>query len=299
MHRYRCNFVDLAMKSVLLQSIYKQYKFRKMNIKTFTLLALLGVLSACGTPKDVAYFQGIDSVTTEQLSQMNQNYTSLICPDDMLTITVTAWDPTVVTPFNPPVYAYATQGEVGVMSSSQLQTYLVDKEGDIIFPVIGKIHAAGLSKQDFSENLRTEIAKSVPSAQVNVQIVNYKVTLLGEVSRPGSISVRNDRISILDAVGQVGDLTINANRKNILVVRDIEGEKTFGRIDITDPALFASPYYYLRQNDVVYVEPNDAKKKNAKYSQAQQYSVTVFSAIISSMSLITSMVLTIVSQTKK
>lgn len=270
-----------------------------MNIKTFTLLALLCLMSACGTPKDVTYLQGIDSLTPEQLRLMDHNYFSSICPDDILTITVTAPDPTVVTPFNPPVYAFANQGEVSVNTSPQLQTYLVDKNGDIVFPVIGKMHAGGLSKQDFAENLRKEIAKSVPQAQVNVQIVNYKITLLGELVRPGNITVRNDRISILDAIGQAGDLTINANRKNLLVVRDNNGEISFGRIDITDPALFASPFYYLRQNDVVYVEPNNAKKRNAKYSQAQQYNVSFFSAIISSMSLITSMVLTIISTTKK
>lgn len=270
-----------------------------MKIKIVTLLVLLCLLGACGTPKDVTYFQEIDSLTPEQLDRMNQNYTSLICPDDMLTITVTAPDPTVVTPFNLPVYAYAGQGETNVISSQQLQTYLVDKDGDIVFPVIGKIHAGGLSKQEFAENLRKEVAKSVPLAQINVQIVNYKVTMLGEVSRPGTIAVRNDRLSVLDAIGQVGDLTINANRKNILVVRDDDGEKTFGRIDITDPGIFASPYYYLRQNDVVYVEPNKAKIRNANYSQAQQYNVTVFSTILSTVSVATTVVLAIITAKKK
>ena len=128
---------------------------------------------------------------------------------------------------------------------------------------------------------------------MNVQIVNYKITIIGEVSRPGESSVKNDRISILDAIGQVGDLTINANRQNILIVRDNNGEKEFARLDMTDPALFASPYYYLKQNDVVYVEPNDAKKKNSRYSQAQQYSITVFSSILSAISVVTTVILAI------
>ena len=116
---------------------------------------------------------------------------------------------------------------------------------------------------------------------------------MGEVSRPGAISVKNDRLSILDAIGQVGDLTINANRKNVLVIRDNNGQKEFGRLDMTDPAIFTSPYYYLRQNDVVYVEPNEAKKKNARYSQAEQYSITVFTSILSAISVITTVVLAI------
>lgn len=264
-----------------------------MKLKLLSVVLLIFFLGACSVPKDVVYFQGIDSLTTAQKELMNQTYTTKIVPDDLLSITVTAWDPTVVTPFNPPVFAYAAQGETSVVPSQQLQTYLVDKEGDINFPVIGKVHVAGLTKQQVSAKLQELIKPYVEDALVNVQIVNYKITLMGEVSRPGAISVKNDRISILDAIGQVGDLTINANRKNILIIRDHNGEKEFARMDITRPDLFASPYYYLKQNDVVYVEPNDAKKRNARYSQAQQYSITVFSSILSAISVITTVILAI------
>lgn len=264
-----------------------------MRTKIFPFLLVLLLFGACSVPKDVVYFQGIDNLTTAQIEQMNQTYISQIAPDDQLTITVTAWDPTVVTPFNPPAYSYASQGEVTVTNSAQLATYLVDKEGNINFPVIGKIQAAGLSKQEFNEMLQDKIAKYVKEPIVNVQIVNYKITLMGDVSRPGAITVRNDRMTIIDAIGQCGDLTINANRKNILVIRDNNGVKEFGRIDLTDPALFASPYYYLRQNDVVYVEPNNAKKRNANYSQAQQYNLTVISTVLSTLSLLTTIIFTI------
>lgn len=168
---------------------------------------------------------------------------------------------------------------------------MVDKDGYIVFPVIGRIQAVGLSKQEFGAKLQKEIAHYVKDAMVNVQIVNFKITMMGEVARPGRISVPNDRISILDAIGQVGDLTINADRKNILIIRHANGVPERGRIDITDPALFTSPFYYLKQNDIVYVEPNSAKKRNANYSSAQQYSITVFSAILSSVSLITTSVI--------
>lgn len=270
----------------------------RVKFALFSFFCVL-MLGACSVPKDVTYFQGIDELTPRQIEEMNNTYSSRIYSDDLLTITVTSWDPTVVTPFNPPVYAYAGQGETSVVSSQQLQTYLVDNEGNIIFPVIGKFKAAGYSKQELAENIRKEVSRYVPDAQVNVQIINYKVTIMGEVARPGAITVKNDRVSILDAIGQVGDLTINANRKNILVVRENNGEKEAGRIDITDPAIFASPYYYLRQNDVVYVEPNKAKKRNANYSQAQQYNVTVFSTILSAVSTVTTMVLAIVTANKK
>ena len=265
-----------------------------MRIKLLPVVIVFAfLLGACSVPKDVVYFQGIDTLTSDQLKEMEQSYTSEICPDDLLTITVTAWDPTVVTPFNPPVYAYAAQGETTTVTSTQLNTYLVDSDGNIKFPVLGKVHVAGLTKQQVSDLLQEKVSVYVSDAMVNVQIVNYKITVMGEVSRPGAITVKNDRISILDAIGQVGDLTINANRNNILVIRDNNGEKKFARLDITDPAIFTSPYFYLRQNDVVYVEPNDAKKRNARYSQAQQYSITVFSSILSAISVITTVILAI------
>jgi len=262
-----------------------------MKNKSALFLCFFLFLISCKTPNDVAYFQGIDKLSPEKMTAMAQVYSATICEDDLLTITVTAWDPTVITPFNPPPYSFTTQGEVNVSSTQQLQTYLVDKEGFINFPVLGRVKAAGLTKQDFSSSLQKQIAEYVKDAMVNVQIVNFKITMMGEFARPGAITVRNDRMSILDAIGQVGDLSINANRKNILVIRNNDGVPEHGRIDLTDPALFASPYFYLKQNDVVYAEPNKAKKRNANYSSAQQYNITVFSSIISALSLITSVVI--------
>ena len=267
-----------------------------MKGKLWVLCMLMVWLGACSVPKDVAYFQGVDDLTPEQVSKMSQSYSTKICPDDLLTITVTGWDPTVLTPFNPPTYSYSTLDEekkTTTNSADDLQTYLVYKDGSINFPILGKVQAAGLSKQELAENLRVQIEKYAKDINVNVQIVNFKITVMGDVVRPGVVSIKNDRVSILDVLGSVGDLTINANRKNILVIRDKDGKKEFGRIDMTDPALFTSPYYYLRQNDVVYVEPNKAKKRNSRYSAAQQYTITVFSSILSAISVITTVILAI------
>lgn len=280
-------------KVVYLRLVAKENKLQVMRLKQILAVMPVALMVACTVPKDVAYFQGIDSVSPEQKAQMTGTYSTKICPDDLLTITVTGWDPTVLTPFNPPTFAYATQGEEKVTLSQQLQTYLVHKDGTINFPVLGKIDVAGLSKQELAEKLRVEIDKYANGVNVNVQIVNFKITVMGEVARPGVVSIKNDRISVLDVLGSVGDLTINANRKNILVIRDHDGEKEFGRMDLTDPAIFTSPYYYLKQNDVVYVEPNKAKKRNSRYSAAQQYSITVFSSILSAISVITTVVLAI------
>jgi polysaccharide export outer membrane protein len=220
---------------------------------------------------------------------MGQVYHTPVCPDDLLTITVTAWDPAVVTPFNPPTYAYSTiiEGETTVQAAQGLFTYLVDKDGYIDYPVLGRVHVQGLTKHELAEKLRKDISKYIDDPLVKVSLVNFKVTVLGEVNRPGTISIRNDRVSILDVLGSVGDVTINANRTNLLIVRDNNGSIERTRVDLTDPAIFASPYYYLQQNDVVYVEPNDAKKRNSRYSQADQYNITLFSSIMSAISVIT------------
>lgn len=261
-----------------------------MKGKLLPIVCFLSLLGACSVPKDVAYFQGIDRLTAADLERMNQTYATVVAADDLLTITVTAWNTTVVMPFNPPPFAYMPQGETSVAADSKLTTYLVDKEGYINFPVIGKVRAAGLTKEQLTDELQTQVRKYVDGAMVHVQIVNFKITVLGEVSRPGSINIRNDRVSILDALGMVGDLTINANRKNILIVRDNNGRKEYGRLDVTNPEVFASPYFYLKQNDVVYVEPNNAKKRNANYSSAQQYTLTIISTILTAASVITTVV---------
>lgn len=265
-------------------------RVRLVSVVVFFVL----LLGACSVPKDVAYFQGIDSLSEEQLSQMNQTYDTKICPDDLLSISVSAWDPSVVTPFNPPVFSYAQQGEEPIRSSQAMYSYLVDPDGNINFPVLGKVEVEGLNKQEISDLLQEKISKYVQDPLVNVQILNFKVMVLGEVSRPGGLSVKNDRISVLDALGYAGDITINGDRTNVLIVRDMNGKKEFGRINLTGTDMFVSPYFYLKQNDVVYVEPNSAKKKNARYSQAQQYNVTIFSSILTAVSVITSVLVAII-----
>lgn len=262
-------------------------------MKLLSAAGLIFFLTSCGAPKDVLYFQGVDWLTQDQITQMEQSYTSRICPDDMLTITVTAWDPSVVTPFNPPVWSYASQGEIAVTTSMQLHTYLVDSDGNIVFPVVGKVKAAGLSKQEFSAQLQEKISYYVKDAMVNVQIVNYRVTVIGEIARPGALTVQNERLTILDAIGRLGDLTINANRKNILIIRDNEGRKEFGRVDITNPQLFSSPYYYLRQNDLVYIEPNKPKQRNYNVTQSQTFVVSIVSTLLTTVSVITTVLVAV------
>ncbi|MDH6358241.1 polysaccharide biosynthesis/export family protein [Parabacteroides sp. PF5-9] len=271
-----------------------------MKIKLLSAVFLLTLfLGGCKVPQDITYFQGLDELSPEQLALMNKSYYSRVVPDDLLTITVTSWDANSVAPFNPPVYVTTMPGESEIQQSQQLHTYLVDKDGFINFPVLGKVRAGGLTKQELTEYLQTHISEYVSDALVNIQIVNFKVTVLGEVTKPGTIDIKNDRVSILDALGQAQDMTINGNRKNVLVIRDVDGEKEYGRLDLTQPDIFASPFYYLTQNDVVYVEPNNARKKNSTYSQADQFKITIMSSVLGAVSTITTMVILLVDKFKK
>jgi polysaccharide export outer membrane protein len=258
-------------------------------------------LGSCKVPKDITYFQGIDDITEKQLEMMNQTYNAKICEDDLLTINVSSWDPSLTMPYNPPAYSYYKQGEQEGAESSveSLYTYIVDKEGYINFPVLGRVQLAGLTIHEANSKLRDLIKPAVPDALVNVQIVNFKVGIYGEVARSNIYTIRNNRISILDLVAMAGDLTINANRKNILLIRDNNGHKEYTRFDMTDPNIFASPYFYLKQNDIVYVEPNAAKKRNANYSAAQQYTLSIISTTVSGISVLTSSIIAIIALSEK
>lgn len=271
-----------------------------MKLKYWLFICLFGFMCACKAPKDVVYFEGIDKLTPEQLVEMSQTYTTKISNDDLLSINVTAWDPAAVTPFNPPVFAYSTvpQGEQPIASSQNLYTYLVDQDGNINFPVLGKVHVAGLTRQEIAEKLEGMISKYVENPLVNVQLLNFKITMMGDVSRPGALAIKNDRVSILDAIGMAGDLQLSANRKNILVIRDNNGVKETYRMDITDPGIFASPCFYLKQNDIVYVEPIMIKQRS-RTSSDRSFTMSLLTSVISSVSIITSMVITIVNLNRK
>jgi polysaccharide export outer membrane protein len=286
----------------------------KMYFKFLPVYCGLFVIAAsCATPKDVVYFQDIDALADEQRALMNGNYSSLIAPSDILSITVTSWSPDVVTPFNPPLYSYSMgQSEKVVSNSSgaqlpaptlsnstELTTYQVNSDGDIKFPVLGKVHVSGLSKQEVEEKLQAEVRQYAPDAIVHVRIENFKVSVMGDVLMPGLVPVPNERITILEALARAGDLTINGNRTNVLVIRDHNGKKEYGRIDLTRADVFTSPYYYLRQNDIVYVQPNRARQKSARSSAGESLTIMTFSAVVSALSAASTIVLTISNLTRK
>jgi len=230
----------------------------------FVLLAMIMLIGSCSSSKQVAYFQNIDSIS---LAASRGLYDARIMPKDQLTITVLTSNPEASAPFN--LSVSSTVGTGGQLTSSvgSLQSYLVDNNGNINFPIVGKLHVGGLTKTECEEMIRNKVmpylnAKENPIVTVNM--ASYRVKVIGEVGAPRVIPVTTEKMSIIEALASAGDLSIYGKRTNVLLIReDATGEKHATRINLNDAQLFNSPYYYLQQNDIIYVEPNSVKSKNS------------------------------------
>jgi polysaccharide export outer membrane protein len=273
--------------------------YRKtLHMKNLFLMAacLSFLFCSCRTPKDISYFQGVHNLTEEQRKAMDQAYNPRICIDDVLIINVTSPDRETAAPYNPPPYAYYKPGEseIGISAETQnLYTYLVDEMGYINFPILGRIKLSGFTINEATRMMENLIKEAVPNVLVYIQIANFKVGIFGEVARSNTYTIKSQRVSILDLIALAGNLNINADRKNVLLIRDNDGRKELVKLDLTDPEIFASPYYYLQQNDMVYVEPNEAQKRNALFSNENGYRLSVFTAVVSVISLVASSIITI------
>ena len=146
-------------------------------------------------------------------------------------------------------------------------TYLIDEEGNIDFPVLGRLELAGLTRIEVKEMIKEKLKIYINDPIVSVRLKNFKITVLGEVVRPGSYVIPNERVTIIEALGLAGDMTIKGERENVMVIRENEGENTYHRVDLTSKTIFESPVYYLAQNDVLYVEPNESRIKESKTSK--------------------------------
>ncbi len=244
-------------------------------------LFFLGILtiSSCANRKDLVYFQA-DSL------QINTSFAMdppKLQPGDILTISITADDVRATEPFNQ-VNAY----QIGTLQNTSpfIPTYTIDQNGFIDFPKLGKVRLAGKTRTESIDFLRNEVSKYIVNPGVNINIRNFRVTVLGEVVKPGTFIIDNDRISILEAIGMAGDLTINGVRKNVLVVREKDGNKEEHRIDLTKRESLNSPVYFLKQNDVVYVEPNGARVQSSKYTQNTSIFVSIAGLIITIVAVI-------------
>ena len=255
---------------------------KKLFYKNFLLLFVISFCS-CVSKKDIVYLQ-FDELDS---SKVNNNYQLRFKADDLLQITVSSDDLVSVQPFNLPVVAYLSTTN-NVFGQPQLQTYLIDKHGNIEFPVIGTLKLGGLTRVEAIKLLKSKLHPDlVINPIININISNFKVTVQGDVMRPGTFTIPNERISIFDALGLAGDLSISARRDNVLVIREEEDTKKQYRIDLTSKSIFTSPAYYLQQNDVVYVEPNNAKMQDAAYTRSTGLFISLASVLISLITVIT------------
>lgn len=236
-------------------------------------------MNSCASRKDLVYFQP-DSTALNSSYEMNA---PKLQAGDILTISITADDLRATQPFNQ-VNAY--QGATIQETNPFLPTYSIDNNGYIDFPKLGKVRLGGKTRTEAIDYLRSEVSRYIVDPGVNINIRNFKVTVLGEVKLPGAYTIQNDRITLLEALGLAGDLTINGVRSNVLVIREQNGVKQEYRVDLTKRESLNSPVYYLAQNDVIYVEPNGARVQSSKYTQNNSLFISIAGIVITIISVI-------------
>lgn len=236
----------------------------KMN-KTLicAVLALASLLCGCVTPKNITYMQGFD----EGMAQTVREMTRLkVQPDDKLSIIVSAKDPELAQVFNLTIAQVRTGHKTALSNDGQTAAFTVAPDGTINYPLLGKLHVAGLDRTELASAIEQRLIAEnlLKNPIVIVEFLNATVSMLGDVKSPGEYAIDHDNMTLLQAIAKAGDLQITGERKNVLVVREEDGKDVAYRVDLTDTEkLMTSPVYYVQQNDVIYVEPNNTKKRSA------------------------------------
>jgi len=270
-----------------------------MKLKIILVIIPAFLFSCMTPPKNVIYLQNLDKYQQNiRIESDSIAKDPVIKKNDELLITVSA--PTLgqenVAQFNLPPLTYLTAGETRLQTSPNIQTYIVDKNGQIDYPVIGQMTLAGLTKTQAIALLKKSVSNYINNPIINLRIISFKINILGEVRSPGIRYATLEKMSILDAIGQAGDLTPYGNRQNILLIRqNDDGTSDHVRLDLTSSDILTSPYFYLQQNDVVYVEPNKAKQMESKFGVADGYRLSVISMVFGVVSIITSTAIAIIS----
>lgn len=248
--------------------------------KIYLALLLFLTLASCASRKNIVYLQP----SQLELENMQSKYVPKIQQEDLLTITVSAADVKATMPFNQQNVYQATAGTATDMAFKP--TYLVDANGDIDFPVLGKVKVGGLSRLEATDLLRSQLERYIVDPGVNITFANFKITVLGEVRKPGTYTLPQERVTVLEALGLAGDMTIKGVRNNVLLIREKDGQKKMERLNLLSDSLLNSPYYYLSQNDVLYVEPNGSEVRNSNLGQNTNVWISITSLIITITALI-------------
>lgn len=267
--------------------------------KLLVCLSLLLAMCACSSRKTVLpYFTDLPA----EGSVPAGDFSIKLVPDDELVINVSAPDPEAVEDYAIPYQRSSIRDfntPIGQQMETEMRqhrnnaisydTYRVSKEGFINFPVLGKIHVAGMTLDGLANYLTEKIAEKVNDPIVTVELVNFHINVMGEVQKPGMQIVNRERVSIMDAIASAGDLTPYGERKRVLLIREEDGQRTYHYLNLNDKNLLESPYFFLKQNDVIYVEPNEVRSANASTDQERQFKLSMTSVIVSAASVIASL----------
>lgn len=259
--------------------------------KCILVLLVVALMCSCVSRKQLAYLR---DVTPESVEDINKKMQSQPEPrvkiTDALVITVSALDPEAVLPYNLPNVAYATPTSENIPTTPSFQYYTVDANGDIDFPVLGKLHVVGMTQSEVIDMIKGRLQGQLNNPIVTMRFLNAKVTVLGEVKNPGSYQLNNGGMTLLEALGAAGDLTQYGRRDNILITRENNGKIEFARLNLQSEDIFTSPYFYLQQNDVVYIEPNQARTTSNQ-------SLGLWLSLVGTLSSATTVVVSVLSAT--
>lgn len=259
-------------------------------LKKLTLCLLSVVmLASCGSYKDLAYFQGAEGELEGSIS----GKLNTIQPGDVLVISVSSSNPTLAIPYN----LFSARSQISnatssvnsssrVISNVTYEGYTVDSEGTIDFPVLGAIEVVGLTREQLSNKIQDLLRPVMPDPVVVVSWVNFYVTVLGEVARPGTYNFPGDRLTLLEAIGFAGDLTVYGHRSKVMVIREENGGRHVEVLDLKSKDIFSSPYFYLKQNDVVYVEPVETRAKSVSTFNTYFPAITSLASLCSTIAMI-------------
>ena len=270
-----------------------------MKKKSIVIFMAACTLASCQSYKRVPYLQSYESLTNPDykeivINEVNEKdtlYDAHIQPKDLLSITVNTSDPEVAAPFNLTVQTainVAQSNNGYVTSQPTLQQYLVNNEGEIDFPVIGRLKVGGLTKNQAEDLIREKLRPYLKETPiVTVRMSNYKISVIGEVNRPGTFTISNEKVNIFEALAMAGDMTVYGIRNNVKLIReDNRGQRNIISLNLNEQNILHSPYYYLQQNDILYVTPNKTKAKNASISNSTTIWFSVIGTLVSLASLI-------------
>jgi len=244
-----------------------------MKVNFLYYLGVVVLMTSCASKQKMIYLQGIEQTSTSEVVK----YEPKIQLDDLIYINVSSESIEAAAPFN--LRGNAEQ-VAGGGTAIQFSSYLVDNQGEINLPILGVIKAAGLTKTELHDFLKIKLEEFLKDPILVVRVVNFKVTVMGEVRNPGNFTINSDRLTIMEALAQAGDLTPVANRENVLVVREESGIKSYYRVNLTDSEVLKSPIYYLKQNDLIIVEPRFTKPESSVVGANLPITLSVISLLL-------------------